>query len=129
MSTSLQTFHYHVVEDTELGPDETARSPESFRGRVPGGLEADAPPQSFTSAEAAARYYLDQLLQLDDRAEMRSLVEPDRPERMPGLVMEGEEDLRALRTHQVRFAQTHRGIPIFGAARWSNSRRHASSSV
>ena len=56
MSTSLQTFHYHVVEDPESDPDETARSPESFRGRVPGGLEADAPPQSFTSAEAAARY-------------------------------------------------------------------------
>jgi bacillolysin len=116
MSTSLQTFHYHAAEDPELGPDETARSPESFRGRVPAGMEADGPPLSFTSAEAAARYYLDQLLQRDDRAAMRSLVEPERPERMPGLVVEDEQDLRALQSHQVRFAQTHQGIPIFGAS-------------
>jgi bacillolysin len=116
MSTSLQTFHYHVAEDPGLGPDETARSPESFRGRVPAGTEADAPPLSFTSAEAAARYYLDQLLQLDDRAALRSLVEPERPERMPSLVVEDEQDLRALQTHQVRFSQTHQGIPIFGAS-------------
>jgi bacillolysin len=116
MSTSLQTFHYHAAEDPELGPDETARSPESFRGRVPAGIEADAPPLSFTSAEAAARYYLDQLLQRDDRAAVRSLVEPERPERMPGLVVQDEHDLRALRTHQVRFAQTHQGIPVFGAS-------------
>jgi bacillolysin len=114
MST-MPTFHYHVAEDAELGPDETARSPESFRGSGPAGIEADAPTQFFTSAEAAARYYLDQLLQRDDRPAMRSLVEPERPERMPGLVVENEQDLRAVRTHQVRFAQTHQGIPIFGA--------------
>lgn len=116
MSMSLLTFHYHVAEDPEVGPDETARSPESFRGRVPAGIEAGAPPLSFTSAEAAARYYLDQLLQLDDRAEVRSLAEPERPERMPGLVVDDEQDLRGLRTHQVRFTQTHQGIPIFGAS-------------
>ena len=116
MSTSLQTLHYHVAEDPELGPDETARSPESFRGRVPAGMGADAPQLSFTSAEAAARFYLDQLLQLDERVEMRSLAEPERPERMPGLVVEDEQDLGAVQTHQVRFAQTHQGIPIFGAS-------------
>ena len=116
MSTSLQTLHYHVAEDPELGPDETARSPESFRGRVPAGVGADAPQLSFTSAEAAARFYLDQLLLLDERVEMRSLAEPERPERMPSLVVEDEQDLGAVQTHQVRFAQTHQGIPIFGAS-------------
>ena len=116
MSTSLQTLHYHVAEDPELGPDETARSPESFRGRVPDGMRTDAPQLSFTSAEAAARFYLDQLLQLDERVEMRSLAEPERPEQMPGLVVEDEQDLGAVQTHQVRFAQTHEGIPIFGAS-------------
>lgn len=116
MSTSLQTFHYHAAEDPELGADETSRSPDSFRGRAPAGMGADAPPLSFTSAEAAARYYLDQLMQRDDRSAMRSLVEPEQPERMPGLVVEDEQDLRALQTHQVRFAQLHQGIPIFGAS-------------
>ena len=47
---------------------------------------------------------------------MRSLVEPERPERVPGLVVESEQDLRALGTHQVRFAQTHQDIPVFGAS-------------
>lgn len=116
MSTSLQTFHYHVGEDAGLGPEETARSVESFRGRAPAGLEEDAPAQSFTSNEAAARYYLDQLFQRDDRPALRSVVEPHRPERVPGLVVQSEQDLRAVGTHQLRFAQTHQDIPIFGAS-------------
>lgn len=116
MSTSLQTFHYHVGEDAELGPDEIARSAESFRGPASAGMEEDAPVLSFNSNEAAARYYLDQLLQRDDRPALRSVVEPQRPERVPGLVVESEQDLRAVGTHQLRFAQTHQDIPIFGAA-------------
>ncbi len=116
MSTSLQTFHYHVGEDAGLGPDETARSPESFRGRAPAGMDEDAPTPSFTSNEAAARYYLDQLLQRDERPALRSVVEPDRPERVPGLVVQSEQDLRAVGTHQLRFVQTYQNIPIFGAS-------------
>ncbi|MGH3785136.1 MAG: M4 family metallopeptidase [Pseudonocardiaceae bacterium] len=112
----LQTFHYHVGEDAELGPDEIARSAESFRGPASAGLEEDAPALSFNSNEAAARYYLDQLLQRDDRPALRSVVEPQRPERVPGLVVQSEQDLRAVGTHQLRFAQTHQDIPIFGAA-------------
>ena len=116
MSTRLQSFHYHVGEDAAAGHDETSRSPESFRGRLPAGMAEEAPAQSFNSNEAAARYFLDQLLQRDDRPAMRSLVEPERPEVVPGLIVESEEDLRALGTHQLRFAQTHQGIPIFGAS-------------
>lgn len=69
----------------------------------------------FSSNESAARYYLDQLLQQDDRADMRSLTEPERPERVPSLVVESERDLAALGTHTLRFSQTYRDIPIFGA--------------
>lgn len=116
MSTSLQSFHYHVGEDAELGPDETARSARSFRGRAATGMEEDAPALFFTSDEAAARYFLDQLLQRDERPALRSVVEPERPERVPGLVVQSEQDLRALGTHQLRFAQTHQDIPIFGAS-------------
>jgi bacillolysin len=116
MFAALQPFHYHVAEDAELGRDEMARSPESFRGRPPAGMEADAPAASFNSNEAAARYYLDQLLQRDERPAMRSVVEPERPERVPGLVVESEQDLRALGTHHVRFTQTHQSIPIFGSS-------------
>lgn len=116
MSTSLQSIHYHVGEDTEPGSDATARSPESFRGPAPAGVQEEAPSLSFTSNEAAARFYLDQLLQRDDRPALRSMIEPGRPERVPGLVVDSEQDLRALGTHQVRFSQTYHGIPIFGAS-------------
>jgi bacillolysin len=113
MSTS---FHYHVGEDAELGDDETARSPESFRGRAPADMEEGAPGLFFNSDEAAARFYLDQLFQADERPALQAVVEPERPERVPGLVVESEQDLRPLSTHQLRFAQTHQQIPIFGAS-------------
>lgn len=116
MTTSLQQFHYHVAEDEELTQDETSRSPESFHARAALGAEPDTPTMAFNSNEAAARYYLDQLLQRDDRPEMRSLTAPERPERMPGLVVESERDLGTLGTHQLRFAQTYHDIPIFGAS-------------
>ncbi|MCK8674944.1 M4 family metallopeptidase [Rhodococcus sp. HM1] len=114
MSTSLEFLHYHVAEDPAVSPDENARSPESF----PAGAvapEFDAPAPIFTSNEAAARFYVDQLLRSDDRPSLESLVEPERPERVPGLVFDGEQDLRAAGTRQVRFHQTSRNIPVFGS--------------
>ena len=115
MST-LQSFHYHVGDDVDINDDERARSAESFRDLAPAGTEEDAPARTFNSNEAAARFYLDQLLQRDDRPTLRSVIEPEVPERVPGLVVESEQDLRALGTHQVRFAQTNQNIPIFGAS-------------
>ncbi|MCW6006457.1 M4 family metallopeptidase [Micromonospora sp. CPCC 205371] len=114
---SLETFHYHVADDPEAGA--AARAPGSFAAESAASGEAAESVESagplFTSDEAAARYYLDELLQRDDRPAMRAVVEPERPERVPGLVVESERDLRPLGTHQVRFAQTHRQIPVFGA--------------
>ena len=108
MSESLQELHYHAGDDNTA-----ARSPESF-GRSPDRGD-DEPALTFNSNEGAARYYLDQLLQQDPRAGMRSLIEPERPERVPSLVVESERDLPALGTHALRFSQVYRDIPIFGA--------------
>jgi bacillolysin len=113
--SALETFHYHVAEDAERDRAE-ARSPESFRPELPAEADTDATSVQFTSDEAAARYYLDELLRGDGRPAVRSVLETESPERVPGLVVESERDLRALRTHQVRFAQTHQAIPIFGAS-------------
>ncbi len=122
MSTPLQSLHYHVGEDPGLRPDARAASVEDFpvaaagvAGAPDAGTVDDAPARAFTSNEAAARFYLDQLLQRDDRPAMRALLAVDRPEYVPGLIVDGEQDLRPLRTHQVRFTQTHRDVPIFGA--------------
>ncbi|WP_454198720.1 M4 family metallopeptidase [Nocardia sp. Marseille-Q1738] len=114
MSTSLESLHYHVADDPVTGPDVSARSRESF----PAGAAApefEAPTLPFTSNEAAARFYLDQILRRDNRPALESLVEPERAERVPSLILESEHDLRSLGTRQVRFAQTARSIPVFGA--------------
>ncbi len=113
--SALETFHYHAAEDAGRDRAES-RSPESFREELPAGVDAGAATTPFTSDEAAARYYLDELLQLDDRPALRSVVEPERPERVPALVVQSEQDLRSLGTRQVRFGQTHRSIPVFGSA-------------
>ncbi len=113
--SALATFHYHVAEDA--GRDRAAaRSPESFRAESPAEAATDATSVRFTSDEAAARFYLDELLGNDGREAVRSVVASDSPERVPGLVVESERDLRPLATHQVRFGQTHQAIPIFGAS-------------
>lgn len=114
MPASLQKFHYHVAEDAGTDNGRAAGSPESYLGGAASEMD-EAPALSFNSNEAAARFYLDQLLQADDRPEMLSVVEPDRPERVPGLRVESEQDVGALGTHQLRFTQTHQNIPIFGA--------------
>jgi bacillolysin len=112
---TLETFRYHVADDPEAGT--AARAPGSFAAESTDSADSvESAGPSFTSDEAAARYYLDELLQRDDRPAMRAVVEPERPERVPGLVVENERDLRPLGTHQVRFTQTHRQIPVFGAA-------------
>lgn len=113
----MHKFHYHVAEDTQLGSGATSRSAESFDNEGLESLGADAPsPVSFNSNEAAARYYLDELLQSDGGRELESVTEPERPERVPGLVVQSESDLPALGTHLVRFTQTQRAIPVFGAS-------------
>jgi bacillolysin len=113
--SALETFHYHVAEDAERDRPE-ARSPESFRPELSAEAVTDATSVRFTSDEAAARYYLDELLLNDGRPALRSVLESDSPERVPGLVVESERDLRPLGTHQVRFAQTHHSVPVFGAS-------------
>jgi bacillolysin len=112
MAVPLEEFHYHVAQDRDDGP----RSPASFRAGGPAGIDVESLGPVFNSNEAAARYYLDELLQQDSRPAMRSVVEPDAPQRVPGLVIENDDDLRRLGTHQVRFAQTQHQIPIFGAS-------------
>lgn len=114
MPSPLPSFHYHVADDAELDDSATARTPQSL-GELAEASAEDGPPVEFTSDEAAARYFLDALLRRDDRAAMSAVVEPERPERVPGLVMEQQRDLRALGTHQLQFTQTHQAIPVFGS--------------
>ncbi|MEV4703438.1 M4 family metallopeptidase [Actinoplanes sp. NPDC049316] len=117
MAAALEEFHYHATDDADTGRGPGARTPASFGSGPPEAADLDlaALGPAFTSNEAAARFYLDALLSRDERTAMQSVVAPERPERVPGLVVKKDEELKSLGTQQVRFAQTHRTVPIFGA--------------
>ena len=74
MSAPLESFHYHVADDPQAGSAARARSAQSFAAQP--AAEADGEPQTprFTSNEAAARYFLDELLRRDDRPAMRVMA-------------------------------------------------------
>jgi len=92
-----------------------------------------APPAevSFNSNEAAARYYLHQLIKGDQRPAMRGVFAPTSPQLVPNLQMERSQDIRwpkelfgAARslgkatgrtTVVIRFRQLSRDRPVFGS--------------
>ncbi|MEV6601030.1 M4 family metallopeptidase [Actinoplanes sp. NPDC051346] len=115
MAVPLQEFHYSAAEDLDTERDAGSRTPASFGPAAADPDTAASAGPMFTSNEAAARFYLDELLRRDERPAMQSVVAPERPERVPGLVVKRDEDLPAVGTSQVRFTQTHQSIPVFGA--------------
>jgi bacillolysin len=108
MGSLFDRYHYHASADAEV--EGVTRSADSFRGAMP----EDVPPPRFNSDEAAARFYLHELLGRQPAGAFRSVVSDERPDRVPDLVMTRAQDLRATATRLVRFAQTHGTIPVFG---------------
>ena len=107
--TGLQRLTYHVAEDPERpGASRPART---FRGP---GEPADVPIGPFNSDEAAARFFLERLLQRDGRPSMRSASEPGEPGTVPGMVLSSQQELPVTGSRLVRFTQTSRTIPVFG---------------
>jgi bacillolysin len=112
----LQSLRYEAVLDEAVRPHRRSESTRSIGGEGDSDEVVDADDaEIFNSDEAAARFYLDQFLVEDDRPAMRSIARPDRPERVPDLVLDSERDLALTGTRQVLFRQTHRQVPIFGA--------------
>ncbi len=110
MSTRFNHFRYHVSDDAEARGQ--SRPADSFRGLTPGRTGIDAP--QFTSAEAAARFYLAEKLREQDGPAFRSAIAADRPERVPDLAVRTARELPATATTIVRFDQTRERIPVFG---------------
>jgi Zn-dependent metalloprotease len=108
MSGRFERLHFHAGEEAV----EPARSPAAFRG-VRGDAAAEAE-LGFRSDEAAARFYLDQIMVRDERPRMRSLSSPDRPERVPDLRLT-KRSATPLNTQLLAFDQTHESIPVFGS--------------
>ena len=106
MSARFNHFQYHVSDDPEAR--DRSRLAASFRSRT--GIDA----ARFTSAEAAARFYIAQKLREQDAPAFRSAIAADRPERVPDLAVRTERELPVTGTTIVRFDQTHERIPVFG---------------
>jgi bacillolysin len=140
MPGSLHDLRWHVTRDAEMArPTRTVYVGGGGGGGGPMGIavgDADAAPVeaieeeiSFNTDEAAARYYLDQLLGRDDRPALRALTAPDEPKVVPDLRLVETYDVTTSRTKVLRFQQFQRQIPIFGtrAVVELDEQRHARS--
>ena len=106
--SGLERLKYHVADDAaEPGP---ARPASTFRGAD----EQEGPSGPFNSDEAAARFFLDKLLQTDERPSMRSAAAPDEPGTVPGMVLASQQELPGTGSHLLRFDQSSGAIPVFG---------------
>ncbi|MEV5319077.1 M4 family metallopeptidase [Streptomyces sp. NPDC052687] len=109
--SQLDRFRYHTAEDPQargahLGPAEV-RALEGTE--TPDGFEA------FNSPESAARFYLEEKLVQEDAPGLRAAVREDRPEKVPDLALRGTRHQAGTGTTLVRFEQTRKEIPVFGA--------------
>lgn len=106
MSPSYESITFHTTDhDQDFGLG-------AFRG-----LSREPPPDTdlgFNSDEAAARFYLDQIMRDSASPRMRSLRSPDRRERVPDLQVVSETTT-PIQTRLVSFEQTHHSIPVFGS--------------
>lgn len=112
-------LRYHVAEATPSGRDETIDAIPSLRSvRNWARLTNFGPTPvegGFSSDEAAARSYLETIMQHDNRPVMRSLSSPMSPEVVPNLKIVSVQDIPQTKTRLVRFEQTQSRIPIFGS--------------
>jgi Zn-dependent metalloprotease len=106
--SGLERFHFHAAER----PREELESRPEFRGVR--SAAADRVDAGFSSDEGAARHYLGQILDEDERSAMRGIVAPERPEVVPDLRLESVQELPGTGTRLVRFDQTKDSIPVFG---------------
>lgn len=113
MVRGFQNLRFHATEHTEDALQEVTGSVRTVRGISSGPL-TDSPTVSFNSDEAAARYFLNNLLHRDARPTLRGMTAPERPEMVPDLRMIGTQEVPQTKTRLVRFEQTQSAIPIFG---------------
>ena len=113
MPGGFKTLRFHVAEKGE--EDLRAVGTRSLTLRGVGRPRPLAGELGFNNDEAAARFYLGQVLGQDSRPTVRGLTAPDRAEVVPDLRFLSTQDSPLTRTRVVRFDQTQASIPIFGS--------------
>src|SRR5690242_15233862 len=111
MVAGFQSIHFNVADESDAAVEATGSRPLARRA----GPSRTPASSTFDSEEAAARYYLSNLLQRDNRATMRGLTAPGRPELVPDLKLRDTQRSPLTKTSLVRFLQTKASVPIFGS--------------
>lgn len=114
MPSGLHNVRFHVSEKG----DEELRSigVRSLALRGPGQPRPRSDIDlSFNNDEAAARFYVNEILRQDSRPSVRGVTAPDRAEVVPDLRFVATQEVPLTKTRLVRFQQTREWIPIFGS--------------
>lgn len=106
MTSRYESLSFHAGDEEQ---EVTADALRGFSDDTP--ADADL---SFSTDEAAARFYLDQVMGASASPQMRSLRSPERPERVPDF-QKISETATPINTRLVGFEQTHHSIPVFGS--------------
>jgi Zn-dependent metalloprotease len=111
MAAAFQSFHFNVASASDVAVQDAGSRPLALRA----GPSPAPAPSTFVNEEAAARYYLSNLLQRDSRATLRGLTAPGLPQLVPDLKLRDTQRSPLTRTSLVRFVQTKALVPIFGS--------------
>lgn len=111
MAEGFQSIHFSAAAADEQGMERAGARPLTRRA----GPTLSQQPKSFESAEAAARFYLSNVLAGDTRPGMRGLTAPHSPQVVPDLRLRDSKPSPLTRTSIVRFEQTKESVPVFGA--------------
>jgi bacillolysin len=110
MAQGFHRFGYHVGQ-----PDQAGAGRPTLRGARAAPAAEEESYAGFGSDEAAARFHLGRVLASDDRPAVRGVNAPERAEQVPDLKLLDTQEFPPMRTHVVRFQQTHATVPIFGS--------------
>jgi bacillolysin/neutral peptidase B len=115
MTTGFHSIHFNVTDRADQDLEAVGARPLALRGGGPARAGAPEAGPGFNSEEAAARFYLSRLFGRDERASLRGLTAPERPEVVPDMRLRDSQRSPLTGTWTVRFVQTKATIPVFGS--------------
>jgi bacillolysin len=112
MAHEFYSIHFNVASGSDTDVEAVGARPLAVRSSRPTRTTAS---RTFANEEAAARFYLGNILRRDARPSVRGITAPNRPEVVPDLKLRDSQLSPLTRTSIVRFVQTKASIPIFGS--------------
>jgi bacillolysin len=114
MPRGFESIRYNAAERSDQELSQVGTRGITHRGTGRGREGSPAGPR-FHTDEAAARFFLGQVLASDARERVRGLTAPDRPEAVPDLRFKSIQQVPDTRNRLVHFDQTQSSIPVFGS--------------